>query len=117
MERKDAGFSLLELIVVTLLLLIISGSIFSALVNSQKTFDAEQANAEANANARFAINRIKEILESSGNNPGQVANINDQTGGIVNLYSVLNSSTPYDATNNTVQGTIVALTPGTVNAE
>lgn len=112
-RRDESGFSLLELLLVTLLLLVISGGVFSALVTNQKTFDAEQANAEANANARFAMNRIKEILESSGNNPAQVSNINDQTGGIVSLYETLNS-TPYNPMSG-VQGTTVALTPGTTN--
>src|SRR5436190_23162723 len=90
-EKNSSGFSLLELMIVTIILLIIFAAVFSSLVNAQKAFDAEQANAEANTNARFAINRVKEILEGSGNNPGQVATINDQTGGIINLFSSLNT--------------------------
>ena len=107
MKSQEAGFSLLELMVVLVVLLIITGAVFSSLVSSQKSFDAEQANAEATANARFAINRLREVLESSGNNPSQVANINDQTGGIVNIFSALNA-TPY-STGSGVAGTTVNL--------
>src|ERR1051326_5891360 len=112
--KQNDGFSLIELMVVLLILLVIAGAIFSNLVANQKTFDAEQANAEANANARFAANRVKEILESSGNNPGQIASINDQTGGIVNMYSGLNATTPFVAGTG-VSGTTVSLAPGTTN--
>ncbi|MEW6730000.1 MAG: hypothetical protein AB1489_01565 [Acidobacteriota bacterium] len=86
-KHINAGFSLIEMMLVTLILLTIFVTIFSIFVNNQKAFDAEQANAEANANARFALNRIKEIIESSGNNPGQIGSINDQTGGIVKLFT------------------------------
>jgi prepilin-type N-terminal cleavage/methylation domain-containing protein len=112
-SEQSNGFSLLELLLVMLILLIITGAIFSNLINNQKVFDAEQANAEANANAQFAINRIKEILESSGNNPAQVASINDQTGGIVNMFSSLNG-TPFSATLG-ITGTAVPFTPSTTN--
>jgi prepilin-type N-terminal cleavage/methylation domain-containing protein len=108
--QKSSGFSLIELMLVLLILLIITGSIFSTFNNNQKSFDAEQANAEANANARFAIGRIKEILESSGNNPSQVASINDQTGGIVDLYATLNTP-PFTSTG--VAGSVVSLTGAT----
>lgn len=107
MKSQEAGFSLLEIMIVLVVLLIITGAIFGNLVNSQKSFDAEQANAEATANARFAINRLREVLESSGNNPSQVANINDQTGGIVNMFSSLNT-TPY-TTSSGISGTTVNL--------
>src|SRR5262249_27080800 len=58
-----------------------------------------------NANARFAINRVREILEGSGNNPGQISSINDQTGGIINLFDTLNNTAFVPATG--VSGTKV----------
>ncbi|MBN8722716.1 MAG: prepilin-type N-terminal cleavage/methylation domain-containing protein [Acidobacteria bacterium] len=86
------GFSLLELMLVLIILSVIMTSVFSALVNGQKTFDAELANAQAQENARYAVDRISEIVQTAGNNPQNLTVLNGLN--FIRLYDTFNATTP-----------------------
>jgi prepilin-type N-terminal cleavage/methylation domain-containing protein len=89
--KQESGFSLLELIIVLVVLLIITGSVFNTLSNSQKTFDAELANSQAQENARYAVDRIAEIIKTAGNNPQNITALNGLS--FIKAYSTFNAST------------------------
>jgi|GEM_PF-1761223 len=78
--ESQRGFSLMELLISTALLTIILGLTFNMLPRDQKSFDAEQASADAQQNARFAINRLAEIIRGAGNNPAGISTINSVLG-------------------------------------
>lgn len=90
-HSQKEGFSLLELVLVLLILAIIMASVFSTFATGQKTFDAELANAQAQENARYAIDRISEIVQTSGNNPQNITSLNSLN--FIRLYSGFNPST------------------------
>lgn len=77
--QPEAGFSLLEMIVSVALSTIVMGAALSLLINSQRVYSAEQANADAQENARFAILRLSEILRGAGNNPASIQTFNPLT--------------------------------------
>jgi prepilin-type N-terminal cleavage/methylation domain-containing protein len=87
-HNSRKGFSLLELTLVLLILGIVLGAVFSALNNGQKTFDAELANSQAQENARYAVDRISEIIQTSGNNPQNIIALNGLS--FVRLYDTFN---------------------------
>jgi prepilin-type N-terminal cleavage/methylation domain-containing protein len=99
-SRKDeAGFSLMELMLVITILLVITGSVFRTVANGVKSFDAELANAEAQENARYAIDRVAEIIKTAGNNPQNLTALNNLS--FIRLY------------NQPVSGTFDPASPGT----
>lgn len=93
-KNIQQGFSLLELVLVILILSVVLASIFSVLNTSEKTFDAELANAEAQENARYAVDRISEIVQTAGNNPQNLTALNGLS--FLRLYDSfsLSGSTP-----------------------
>src|ERR1051326_5139533 len=90
-RENENGFSLLELIIVLVLLLIITGSVFTELANGQKTFDAELANSQAQENARYAIERIAEVIKTAGNNPQNLTTLNGLS--FLKAYDTINPAT------------------------
>jgi prepilin-type N-terminal cleavage/methylation domain-containing protein len=67
--ESSAGFSLLEVVVVTAILTIIMGAAFELMNRSQASFDRNQLLAEAHQNADFAIVRVTELVRGAGASP------------------------------------------------
>lgn len=78
-RAAQAGFSIFELVIAVGLTTLLMGSISMMLVNSQRVYGAEQANADAQENARFAILRLSEIIRGAGNNPASIQTFNPLT--------------------------------------
>jgi prepilin-type N-terminal cleavage/methylation domain-containing protein len=77
--RDEAGFSLLELVVVAAILTVIMGAAFGLMADSQESFDRNQILAEAHQNADFAVLRVTELLRSAGSNPNGITTVNSLT--------------------------------------
>jgi len=75
-SSADAGFSLLELVVVVGVLTIVMGAAFTLMARSQESFDRNQTMAEAHQNADFAVVRVAEILRGAGSNPTGNSTVN-----------------------------------------
>lgn len=76
-ERKnESGFSLMELIMSLLVLTIVMGIAFSLLNRFQQSYRYEEAHADAQRNARFAVARLNEIIRSAGTNPTANTTVN-----------------------------------------
>src|SRR5689334_9912736 len=72
----QSGFSLLELVVSVAILGIIMGSAFQLMGTSQISFDRNQVQAEAHANADFAAGRVTEIIRGAMSNPANITLVN-----------------------------------------
>lgn len=68
-DTATAGYSLLELLVATLLFTIISGTVFSLLSSSQLTYQGESTLASAFQQANVAIDQIVRDVHSAGYPP------------------------------------------------
>lgn len=75
-NRRSAGFSLLELVVVTGILTTVMGTAFSIINDSQTSFQRNRMLAEAHQNADFAISRVAELIRGAGANPSSSQTIN-----------------------------------------
>ena len=70
MRRNDErGFSLLEVTVALLVMTVIIGIAFMLLNRFQQSSRYEEAYADAQRNARFAVTRLNEIIRTAGTNP------------------------------------------------
>lgn len=67
--EKQAGFSLIEVMVGLGVLTILLGITFTLLNRFQVTYQIEEGYADAARNARFAAVRLEEIIRSAGTNP------------------------------------------------
>lgn len=67
--RNERGFSLPELMMAALLLLILVGAIFQSFLQGQKTYPSEQDITEATQNARYALDFMSTIIKQAGNDP------------------------------------------------
>jgi prepilin-type N-terminal cleavage/methylation domain-containing protein len=68
-HARNAGYSLLELLVATVLFTIISGSVFSLLSTSQLTYQGESTIAAAFQQANVAIDQMVRDIHSAGYPP------------------------------------------------
>ena len=68
-DTETAGYSLLELLVATLLFTIISGTVFSLLSSSQLTYQGESTLASAFQQANVAIDQMVRDVHSAGYPP------------------------------------------------
>lgn len=76
-ERKyESGFSLMELVMSLLVLTVVMGIAFSLLNRFQQSYRYEEAYADAQRNARFAVARLNEIIRSAGTNPTANTTVN-----------------------------------------
>ena len=68
-EHTERGFSLVEITIALLALTVVMGAAFSILNRFQKSYRYEEAYADAQRNARFAVARLNEVIRSAGTNP------------------------------------------------
>ncbi|HLG13213.1 MAG TPA: prepilin-type N-terminal cleavage/methylation domain-containing protein [Blastocatellia bacterium] len=74
--RNESGFSLMELTVALGVLTVVIGVTFSLLNSFQTSYRYEEAYADAQRNARFAVARLNEIIRSAGSNPTAKTTVN-----------------------------------------
>ena len=74
--RQESGFSLMEVIIALLVLTVVLGMAFSLLNRYQQSYRYEEAYADAQRNARFAVARLNEIIRSAGTNPTANTTVN-----------------------------------------
>ena len=75
-QNTEEGFSLIELTLSLLVLTIVMGIAFGLLNVFQRSYRYEEAYADAQRNARFAMARLHEIIRSSGTNPTATNTVN-----------------------------------------
>jgi prepilin-type N-terminal cleavage/methylation domain-containing protein len=74
--EKESGFSLIELTVALFVLTVVMAIAFSLLNRFQQTYRYEEAYADAQRNARFAMARLNEVIRSAGTNPTATTSVN-----------------------------------------
>jgi prepilin-type N-terminal cleavage/methylation domain-containing protein len=68
-SKRAAGFSLIELLVVSVIFTIITGAVFSLLLNSQIRYQSESSLTEAFQHANVAMDQITRDVHSAGYPP------------------------------------------------
>jgi Tfp pilus assembly protein PilW len=86
--QNEGGFSLVELTVALMMLTAVMGIAFMLLNRFQQAYRYEEAYADAQRNARFAIARLNEIIRSAGTNPTANTTVNP-----TNFVSLLGATT------------------------
>jgi Tfp pilus assembly protein PilW len=86
---QQAGYSVIELLLVVGVMTLIMGATIGVLFNSQRVYQGEQVTADAQENARFTIARLSEIIRGAGNNPASIQTFNPLTS-----TAVSNNGTP-----------------------
>jgi Tfp pilus assembly protein PilW len=84
---KQSGFSLMELVIGLMLITVVTGVSISLLNRFQTSYRYEEAYADAQRNARFALSRLNEIIRSAGTNPTGKMTVNESD------FAVLQSPT------------------------
>lgn len=74
--ENERGFSLIELTIALFVLTLVMGIAFSLLNRFQQTYRYEEAYADAQRNARFAMARLNEVIRSAGTNPTATTSVN-----------------------------------------
>jgi Tfp pilus assembly protein PilW len=74
---NQSGFSLMELVIGLMLITIVTGVSISLLNRFQTSYRYEEAYADAQRNARFALSRLNEIIRSAGTNPTGKMTVNE----------------------------------------
>lgn len=74
--KDESGFSLIELTISVMVLTILVGVVFSLLNRFQQSYRYEEAYADAQRNARFAMARLNEVIRSAGTNPTATTAVN-----------------------------------------
>jgi Tfp pilus assembly protein PilW len=75
-NSREAGFSLIELVIGVGILTVIMGAAFNLMVHGQRSFDSNQILAQSHQNAEFAVQRVSEIIRGAGCNPTNVSTVN-----------------------------------------
>jgi prepilin-type N-terminal cleavage/methylation domain-containing protein len=75
-KKHESGFSLMEVVIALMVLSVVLGIAFSLLNRFQQTYRYEEAYADAQRNARFAMARLNEIVRSAGTNPTATTAVN-----------------------------------------
>ena len=76
-DRKyESGFSMMELIIALMVMTVVMGIAFMLLNRFQQTYRYEEAYADAQRNARFAVARLNEVIRSAGTNPTANTTVN-----------------------------------------
>ncbi len=71
-RKSERGYSLLEFLLVAVIFVLLSGSVFSLIVNGQRQFTAEEDFKEAVQNARMAMEVVARMVREIGNNPSRI---------------------------------------------
>ncbi len=87
-ENVESGFSLVEVTVSLLVLTVVMGIAFTLLASFQRSYRYEEAYADAQRNARFAVARLAEVIRSAGTNPTANSTVNPS-----NFLSLLGTKT------------------------
>jgi type II secretory pathway component PulJ len=74
--KTESGFSLLEVTIALMVLTTVVGVAFSLLNRFQQSYRYEEAYADAQRNARFAMARLNEVVRSAGTNPTATTAVN-----------------------------------------
>lgn len=74
--RSEAGFSLMEVTIALMVLTVVMGIAFTLLTRFQRSYRYEEAYADAQRNARFAMARLNEIIRTAGTNPTANTSVN-----------------------------------------
>ena len=74
---NQSGFSLMELVIGLMLITVVTGVSISLLSRFQTSYRYEEAYADAQRNARFALSRLNEIIRSAGTNPTGKMTVNE----------------------------------------
>ena len=74
--KHQSGFSLLEVTIALMMLTTVVGVAFSLLNRFQQSYRYEEAYADAQRNARFAMARLNEVIRSAGTNPTATTAVN-----------------------------------------
>jgi prepilin-type N-terminal cleavage/methylation domain-containing protein len=75
-NKHESGFSLMEVMVGLMILTVVMGVAFLLLNSFQRAYRYEEAYADAQRNARFAVARLNEIIRSAGTNPTATSSVN-----------------------------------------
>jgi Tfp pilus assembly protein PilW len=75
-NKNEGGFSLIEVTIALLVLTTVVGIAFSLLNRFQQSHRYEEAYADAQRNARFALARLNEVIRSAGTNPTATTAVN-----------------------------------------
>ena len=75
-RQNESGFSFMELMISLMVLTVVMGIAFMLLNRFQQSYRYEEAYADAQRNARFAVARLNEIIRSAGTNPTANTTVN-----------------------------------------
>ncbi|MBI3654457.1 MAG: prepilin-type N-terminal cleavage/methylation domain-containing protein [Acidobacteria bacterium] len=75
-QTNENGFSLMEILIAMMMMTIVMGVSISLLNRFQTSYRYEEAYADAQRNARFALARLNEIVRSAGTNPTAKTTVN-----------------------------------------
>ncbi|HEV2350735.1 MAG TPA: prepilin-type N-terminal cleavage/methylation domain-containing protein [Terriglobia bacterium] len=73
-QAQDGGFSLLEMMVSVLIILLLMSAIFPFIMQSQKRFQGNEVTAESNQSGRAALEVMSQEIGQAGYNPAFTAN-------------------------------------------
>ena len=88
LKLKNAGFTLLELMVATLLFVVITGVVFAVLVATQKRYKSEKEYMGAFQQANIAIDQIARDIHGAGFPSKLIYNTSVQVPGNANKWAV-----------------------------
>jgi type II secretory pathway pseudopilin PulG len=91
-DSRDAGFTLVELLVASMLAVMVGGIILTTLLAAQRSADATLAGADLNGEARDLLNRLSGDLRQA--TPLLLTDPN--TGAVTETPAVLEVQNPYD---------------------
>lgn len=74
-KNKQAGFSLIELLIVSVILVMIIGIIAGIVTNTQRAFTQQRPRTEALNDATAALDMISRLIRQAGNNPNNIAGL------------------------------------------
>lgn len=67
------GFSLVELLIVTVVMIVVSGLIGSLMITTQRQYMSQQALIDASNNARVGLDLMLRLARVAGNNPEEIS--------------------------------------------
>jgi hypothetical protein len=70
--RSAHGFSFMEMMVTTIVLVLVSGSIYTYMNQSQHSYQSQQSLIGVTRNARIALDQIMGVVRQAGNDPQEI---------------------------------------------